>query len=50
MENQLVEIGQNKRTIGHLLLEAGKLKPQDADRIVKAQQEHGLLLVTRQLS
>lgn len=43
MENQLIEIGQNKRTIGHLLLEAGKLKPQDADRIVKAQQEHGLL-------
>jgi len=43
VENQLVEMGQNKRTIGHLLLEAGKLKPQDADRIVKAQQEHGLL-------
>ena len=42
MENQLIETSQTKRTIGHLLLEAGKLKPQDADLIVKTQQEQGL--------
>ncbi|MCF6345317.1 MAG: polysaccharide biosynthesis tyrosine autokinase [Thiomicrorhabdus sp.] len=42
MENQLIETSPNKRTIGHLLLEAGKLKPQDADLIVKTQQEQGL--------
>ena len=42
MENQLIETSQNKRTIGHLLLEAGKLKPQDADLIIKTQQEQGL--------
>lgn len=43
MEHQLVEVAQSKRTIGYLLLEAGKLKPQDADQIIKAQKEHGLL-------
>ena len=42
MEHQLIEVGQNKRTIGHLLLEAGKLQPQDADQIIKAQKEYGL--------
>ncbi|VAW48543.1 Tyrosine-protein kinase EpsD [hydrothermal vent metagenome] len=42
MEHQLTEVAHNKRTIGHLLLEAGKLKPQDADLIVKTQQEQGL--------
>lgn len=42
MENQLIEVGQKKRTIGHLLLETGKLKPQDADLIVKTQKELGL--------
>jgi len=42
VEHQLTEVARNKRTIGHLLLEAGKLKPQDADLIVKIQQEQGL--------
>ncbi|VAW47660.1 Tyrosine-protein kinase EpsD, partial [hydrothermal vent metagenome] len=42
MENQLIETSQNKRTIGYLLLEAGKLKPQDTDLIIKTQQAQGL--------
>ncbi len=43
VKNQLIETaGHNKRTIGHLLLESGKLKPQDADLIIKTQQEQGL--------
>lgn len=42
MENQLIEVGQSKHTIGYLLLESGKLKPQDAIRIVETQKEYGL--------
>lgn len=42
MENQLTEIYQEKRTIGHLLQEAGKLKQQDAMRIIEVQKKHGL--------
>lgn len=36
------EVNQNTRTIGRMLLEAGKLKPEDADSIVKAQKQFGL--------
>lgn len=42
MENQLIEMSQEKQTIGHLLLEAGKLNQQDAMRVIEAQKEYGL--------
>lgn len=43
MENQHSEMNHNKQTIGSLLLDAGKLKAEDADRIIKAQKQFGLL-------
>lgn len=42
MNKQNSDNGENTRTIGRLLLESGKLKAVDAERIVKTQKEKGL--------
>ncbi len=42
MQNTSVELHTNSKTIGSLLLEAGKIRAEDADRIIKAQKQYEL--------
>jgi protein-tyrosine kinase len=42
MQNTSAELHTNSKTIGSLLLEAGKIRAEDADRIIKAQKQYDL--------
>jgi chain length determinant protein tyrosine kinase EpsG len=42
MQSTAVELHTNNKTIGSLLLEAGKIRAEDADRIIKAQKQYDL--------
>lgn len=42
MQNGVNETHSSKQTIGSLLLQAGKIKPEDADRILATQKQYGI--------